>query len=145
VARFVEGSAVLAQEILGTIWSELCGNTNKANMWWSDGLDQINDDLKESQLSPVSSLGELATTLVVWQVIFGRCHENSIEVCLSPDWEEEHGLGVLVAGKRVIGMGSEGNVEPWDEDEPWPPWEGGPVRNPFTGQLIDPRTKKPIE
>jgi len=140
---FVQHSPKLASAVVETVWAVFSGDMKGSGYWWEGDLDQVNEAAEYNEdAKPIESQADVRDSLLLMSIGIGYQHETAIEISFSPWWEEEHGVGVLVHEDRVLGIGYQLDVEPFDKSEPsWPKRGDGPVINPFTGKPLDPKAK----
>ena len=78
-------------------------------MWWHGHLDEVNADLKQ----PIVREGDLPARLRPYNLTLGSKGEPWVMINFHADYEEEHGVGVLTNGTRVLGIGYSTDVTPY--------------------------------
>lgn len=119
LVEFIKHSPKLADAVIEVIWAGFQGKS-PTGYWWE--LDEVNEYAEfDEEAKPIKSKGDVRHSLTLISVSVGYQHESAVEVSFSAWWEDEHGIGVLVHEDRVIGVGYQLSVEPFDKDEPsWP-------------------------
>jgi len=106
---FLKDAEAIAPRILDALWADINGNGPDSGMWWhGGGIEKINESgmYEEIGAEPVTSKEALLQTLEFAGVVVGIFDDpETIEVNFNPQWEEEHGVGVLIKNGEVVGLG----------------------------------------
>jgi hypothetical protein len=124
---FLEHAEKHGPIILDALWTDIQGGDVDSGHWWHAGLEELNENYSTgyNDIDPIESTQDLAQSLVFNGVVMGHQHETAVEVSFSCEWEDEHGISVLVDDDRVIGLGYALDLEPF-AGEPWPPKDNCP-------------------
>ncbi|MDB5318495.1 MAG: hypothetical protein JWN40_126 [Phycisphaerales bacterium] len=111
----------LVEALTTTLWDDFNGRGPRTGMWWHGDLSQVLENGEEEEVPPLSS----ASALLGWMHPTGIVVRHSgirsdqpplIELTCSAVFEEEHGVGILTDGERVLGTGYIYDVEPFQTD-----------------------------
>jgi len=107
-----DAEARLVPSVLDALWNDFMGVGPDSGYWWHDNLAEVNEVLGWEGAS-VQTKEDLYKHFALQFVRVGHQSETAVELCLVADWEEEHGVGVLVEGGKVVGIGYQLDVEPF--------------------------------
>lgn len=118
VARKVlSDPAGIVKKAAAALWADFNGEGPGSGMWWQDGLEQMAELLDEEELPPPEGpedvQGMLQLTSMTVRLPDYRCDRPVVELALAAAFEEEHGLGVLTDGEKVLGIGYQIDVAPF--------------------------------
>lgn len=135
VVAVVESEAVLADRVLQALWQDLNGTGPETGNWWYGKLD--NGEINAFVGDPPTGAKDLIIYFELQRLEARFAPDDSplVELCCHGDWEEEHGVGVLVEKDEVIGIGYALDVVPFAGLPP----ATKPIKNPFTGEWIYPQ------
>ena len=119
--RAIKNESLLADRILNAIWKDLHGRGCETGMWWHGDLATVNEQIagvfgprKTKQLSAREDLYDLMGLLQVLIRESTYLHEKpSATFCFAAAFDEEHGVGVLTDGARLLGIGHQSDVTPF--------------------------------
>lgn len=115
----VQSESELTKKVVDAIWDEFQGQSPSSIYWWNGDLAQVNETIGYAYSDDESLIEQKED---VWKFCYlqsisvGYQSEKSVELCLKAEWEEEHGVGVLVEGSKVAGVGYGGDVLPYGAD-----------------------------
>lgn len=98
----------LAPKILKAVWDDFQGTGPNSGMWWHGDLEQVNEFgmMEELGDEPITDIESLRKTMELTSISIGHYHDpDAVDICFSPSWEEEHGLGILIRDCEVAGIG----------------------------------------
>ena len=121
--RTIKNQQLLADRIVKAMWNELNGRGRETGMWWHGDLRTINEQIvgvfdnrkgKPQCLAAPEDLHSLMGATLVHIRESTYLHERpSATICLSAAFDDEHGVGVLTDGTRVLGIGYQSDVTPY--------------------------------
>lgn len=107
-----DAEAQLVSSVLDALWGDFMGVGPDSGYWWNNNLAEVNEVLGWEGAS-VQAKEDLCKHFSLQFIRVGHQYETAVELCLKADWEEEHGVGVLVEGGKVVGIGYQLDVEPF--------------------------------
>ena len=110
--RVLADPARLAQAVAAALWDDFGGRGPGSGMWWRDDLAAVAEAAGEGDppAGPADVPGLLRLNAIVVRESGGR---PVAELAFWPAFEEEHGVGVLTDGERVLGLGYSGDAKPF--------------------------------
>ncbi len=114
--KVLENQKPLVATIAKALWSDFNGQGPKSGMWWHGGLDEVAEALSDTidVDEPPESAKDLLKYLSVSRVTVRKKVDGAkglvVEVSFHAGFEDEHGVGVLTDGERVIGIGYTSDV-----------------------------------
>jgi hypothetical protein len=115
--RVVENQAQLAGKVADALWADFSGTGPNSGMYWHGDLDQVVNGL-ESGEAPRSAK-DLFKLLRLTQIRVHRANVTNdtglyAELVFDAEFEEEHGVGILTDGSKILGIGYSGDMTPFD-------------------------------
>jgi hypothetical protein len=116
-AKVLANQRALAERVVAALWEDVNGRGPRSGMWWHGASDDVADAMEEDGLPRPAAAGDLITGLRVMEVCV-RPHVEGYdrpvaELTFAAAFEQEHGLGVLTDGERILGIGYMGDAEPF--------------------------------
>jgi hypothetical protein len=121
-------AVALAEKVLGhpnrlvsavtkAMWEDFIGRGPPSGMWWHGDLDQVVEAMDDADLPPPRGPDDLLSILRLFQITVRKGAEGYdkpvVELCFSAPFEEEHNVGVLTDGEKVVGTGYHISVRPF--------------------------------
>lgn len=123
IARLtIKNHARLLRDGLHALLNDMLGNGPDSGMWWHSNIDQVIEIIEGQAKGPAltklnhpddlySLLGKPSIRIQEFGYGYDRpCSVISFESAFEP----EHGIGVLTDGSKVLGVGYEMDVSPFD-------------------------------
>ena len=113
--------AKLVSIITKALWDDFNGRGPNSGMWWHGDLDQMIDALEfEEDLPRPKGPDDLLRilgnpTIIVHKQVHGY-ERPVVEITFAAPFEEEHDVGVLTDGKKVLGTGYSIDVTPFESE-----------------------------
>lgn len=109
--------AELVSHVAAALWDDFNGRGLDSGMWWHNGVEAVGDAARSVGLHPPAAPHDLFAPMRL-ESIFVRegtagGDAPSIELIFSAAFEPEHGVGVLVDGRTVLGIGYCGEALPF--------------------------------
>jgi hypothetical protein len=121
--RTIRNQEMLADRVLNAVWKDLHGRGRETGMWWHGDLrtvDQRIVEVFENRKGKPDSLSSPEDLYLLMGVTLIQIREStylyerpSATICFSAAFDDEHGVGVLTDGTRVLGIGYESDVTPY--------------------------------
>ncbi len=117
--KVLENQKPLVAVIAKALWADFEGEGPASGMWWHGDMDQVAEALAETidVEEPPESAKELLKYLSVSGVTVRKNVSGMngliVEVGFHAGFEEEHGVGVLTDGQRIVGIGYSHDVKPF--------------------------------
>ena len=90
-------------------------------MWWHGDLDQVADGLEDAELTPPKKADDMFKLMnfagIRVHPSVHRFKKPIAELYFGAAFEEEHGVGVLTDGERILGTGYSLDVTPFKDQE----------------------------
>lgn len=114
----IENAAYLSSVVIDALWDDLSGEGPDSGMWWHGDLESVNEngmfDLTGG--TPITDQATLHQSLSLTGLIVGGDYgPGVVSFDFSCDWEEEHGISVLIENEEVIGIGYWGDAMTFEE------------------------------
>ena len=109
LTRTIGNAESLAKKICRALWDDLRGRGPGSGMWWHGQLQEVNAALPK----PLASEADVAAALRPYDLTVHTRRTGAVEINFHSTFEEEHGVGVLTNGTKVIGIGYSGDVAPF--------------------------------
>jgi hypothetical protein len=107
----------LAREVARALWAEFDGRGPESSIWGHYGTDQLAAAFADNRLPPPAEPDDLRRGLKLLWVAVRKGVDGYprpvAELAFAAAFDEEHGLGVLTDGEKVIGTGFHGDVAPY--------------------------------
>jgi len=116
-SRVIANQARLPSLIASTLWEEFNGRGPNSGMWWYGGMDQVKDFGYGGHNTPTGP-DDLLTAMRfggVWVRESLYEYKGAIaQLGFSALFEEEHGVGILTDGSRILGSAYAIDVSPYE-------------------------------
>ena len=114
--KVLSRAETLARMVADALWEDFNGRGPDSGMWWHAGLDEVNDGL-DGVAPPVNRADDLfkcmsLTNIAIRSDVY-KYAGPVVELRFSTPFEEEHNVGVLTDGERIVGTGYSHDVEPF--------------------------------
>ena len=111
--KIVRDQSALVRKVTAALWEDFNGRGHESGMWWHGDVSQVGDMMAGYGPKPAS-----ADELLKWMRLSsiairddaGGCDGIVAELDFHAAFEEEHGVGVLTNGERILGAGYIGDV-----------------------------------
>ncbi len=107
LVRLLTNHERIADAILDRLWADLTGKSRDISMWWHDSLhagDYWDEDWAVTRPTSADELGRLLTPQRI-TVRPPTTGVSSVVIEFDAPFEEEHGVGALVIGHRIVSIG----------------------------------------
>ncbi len=119
--RTIQNQLILADRIVKAMWKDLNGLGRNSGMWWHGDLPTANEMIANvfgarpvKKLAVPEDLYEfMGTILVHIRESTYKYQRPSATICFAAAFDDEHGVGVLTDGTRVLGIGHQSDVTPF--------------------------------
>ena len=121
--RTIKNQESLATRIVKAVWNDLHGRGRDTGMWWHGDIRTINEQITGifgGRKGKPQSLGKLDDLYLLLGVNKIRIRESSYQcerpiatVNFAAAFDDEHGVGVLTDGTRVLGIGYISDATPY--------------------------------
>jgi len=121
-AKVLANQKELVGKVIEALWDDFNGEGPDSGMYWHGDLDQVAEELADDDdVSPPRKASDLAKlmscpTIAVHQEVEGY-EKPIVELSFGAAFEEEHGVGILTDGAKIIGIGYSHDVTPFESDE----------------------------
>jgi hypothetical protein len=112
----------LPAKVVKALWDDFNGRGPDSGMWWHDGLDELVEVMEDAddELKPPKKADDLYRllwlhTITVRKRVDGY-EKPVVELTFNAPFEEEHDVGVLTDGKKVLGTGYATDVTPFESE-----------------------------
>ena len=99
------------------LWDEFNGRGPDSGMWWHGDTEQWVEGLDSSGLPLPTKADDLLGLMALSSIVVRRKVDGYdkpvVELSFAAAFEEEHGVGVLTDGKKVLGTGYSTDVTPY--------------------------------
>ena len=116
--RVIANADDLVPAITTALWDDFNGRGPDSGMWWNGDLSTV-ADMTGSELLPPASADDLLALMQLFRISVrkgvNRYERPVVELCFWAAYEQEHSVGVLTDGKRVLGTGYHLDVEPFKD------------------------------
>ena len=100
------------------LWEDFNGRGSDSGMWWHGDLAEVGEALADEELPPPAGPEDVRKLLGLSWIGIRRQDERLgrpvAELSFGAAFEEEHGVGVLTDGERVVGIGYSTTVETFE-------------------------------
>jgi len=107
--RIIENESKLPSLIVSNLWNEFNGRGKKSEMWWHGALDQVAENFQYGELPPPATAKDLLPVMRLDGIFIRESlysYKKPIaELTFSALFEEEHGVGILTDGNKILGNG----------------------------------------
>lgn len=108
----------LPAKVMKALWDDFNGRGPDTGMWWRDDLGQVAEAMEDSGVDePPGSADDLRKVLWLGSINIHKSvdgYEKPVaELSFSAAFEEEHGVGVLTDGRKILGLGYSSDVTPY--------------------------------
>lgn len=119
-AKVLANSEALVGKVANALWDDFNGRGPESGMWWHGSLDEVAEVLADEGQSAPARAEDLLPLMRLHAI---RVHKEVdgydkpiVELCFHAPFEEEHGVGVLTDGVRIVGTGYTSSVTPFETD-----------------------------
>jgi len=117
--KVLDAQKELPARVMKALWDDFNGRGPYSGMWWHDDLAQVGEAMEDSGAEPPASADDLRKVLWLASIkVRKEVHRYPrpvVELSFSAAFEEEHGVGVLTDGKKILGLGYSHDVTPFKE------------------------------
>ena len=116
-----ENHRVLINSALKLLFRDFRGETGSSGMWWHGALDRVHESLLEipENLGPLECSEDLYSHLGSPSIIVQPDAYRYDQPCgilrFEASFEREHGVGFLTDGERILGIGDQEDICPFDK------------------------------
>jgi hypothetical protein len=107
----------LVLKITAALWEEFNGRGGQSGMWWRNDPDELTEALHGSDIPPPENADDVLRLMRLSAIVVRPRVEGYdkpiVELSFSAAFEEEHGVGVLTDGKKILGTGYSADVTPY--------------------------------
>lgn len=116
--RVVANQTKLAPLVAHALWEDFNGRGPKSGMWWHDDMSQIEENFGYDDRPCPKSPDDLLSAMRFTGVTIREPSEGAAaplaELTFAAVFEEEHCVGILTDGDKIIGTGYMHDVEPFE-------------------------------
>jgi hypothetical protein len=109
--------AKLVTKVTAALWGDFTGRGPGSGMWWHGDLDQVAEAMDDADLPPPQGPDDLLNLMRLFQITIRKGADGYdkpvAELCFWAPFEEEHNVGVLTDGEKVLGAGYHIDVRPF--------------------------------
>jgi hypothetical protein len=110
----------LAQLVIQALWDDFNGRGPKSGMWWSGDMKQVEEvfgyDDRPAPSGPNDLLSAMRFTGVTIREEIYDYEGPVAELHFAAVFEEEHAVGILTDGSKIIGTGYSSDVTPFESE-----------------------------
>lgn len=118
-SKVLANQAKLVAIVTHALWDDFNGRGPGSSMWWHGDLAQVAEMTGEDQ--PPTGPDDLLALMQVSQITVRKDVEGHdeplVELSFHAAFDDEHGVSVLTDGETVLGMGSWGEITPFQADQ----------------------------
>lgn len=115
--RVIANQSNLPSLITSTLWEEFNGRGPKSEMWWYGDIDTVAKvfgyDNRSTPAGPDALLPVMRLTGLTVRESLYEYKKPIAELTFSALFEEEHGIGILTDGNKILGTGYACDVLPY--------------------------------
>jgi predicted DNA-binding WGR domain protein len=122
-AKVLANQKELIGKVIQALWDDFNGEGPDTGMYWHGDLDQVAEGLEmaDDEASPPKKANDLfklmsCPTIAVHKEVDGY-EKPIVELSFGAAFEEEHGVGILTDGAKIIGIGYSYDVTPFESDD----------------------------
>jgi hypothetical protein len=109
--------AALVSKVTRALWDDFNGRGPESGMWWHGDLDQVAEGMDDADLPPPQGPDDLLKIMQLFRIRVRKGADGHgkpvVELCFWAAFEEEHNVGVLTDGEKVLGTGYHIDVSPF--------------------------------
>src|SRR5207245_1320438 len=107
VLKLLTNQQSMARQIVNALWEDFNGRGPRSGMWWHGNLEEVVESGAGHEPPPLES----ADALLGWMHPSGIVVRHSgirseqspiIEITCSAVFEDEHGVGILTDGEKIL-------------------------------------------
>ena len=107
----------LVPKITASVSDDLCGRGPDSGMWWHGDPEQLAEMMGGGDHAPPQREKDLLRLMRPYQIILHKklydYPKPVAEIVFRAAFDEEHGVGVLTDGTRILGIGYGGDADPF--------------------------------
>ena len=115
--KVLGAQAELVTKMIKALWEDFNGRGPESGMWWHGDLDEVANGLEDADLPPPRRAEDLLKLMRPFKIVVRKRVEGYekpiVELSFAAAFEEEHNVGVLTDGKKIIGTGYQIDVRPF--------------------------------
>lgn len=118
--KVLANQARLVPKVIDALWNDFKGRGPRSGMWWHGDVDGVGKaaGMKTSPKSAIDLLSLMRPYRITIRREGRRGKPPLAEISFHAAFEEEHGVGVLVDGTKVVGTGYSTDCEPFKVSPP---------------------------
>jgi hypothetical protein len=116
--RVIAKAKPLAGKVAKAMWDSFNGRGPKG-MWWHGNLDDVATAMEDTgeDLAPPQRVEDLYRLMQLTNITVHKPKKRGatplVELSFAAPFEEEHGVGVLTDGEKIVGIGYTADVRPF--------------------------------